>query len=164
MYHKVTYECALTWGLHTYKYANTSAPVTSLCLSVFVVFSYTECTSNKTKLIHNRFILFNVYFLFFSIFRSLTGALYVRNIKGVHIAAEKRNCEISKQILSLYFFRAWKLNIQKVFALGWWKIVQHQHKGKPHTQEKSRSGAISVEDAIIIIRGLKLVTVWLVIV
>jgi hypothetical protein len=28
------------------------------------------------------------------------------------------------------------------------KKCQHQHKGKPHTQEKSQDAAISMEDAI----------------
>jgi hypothetical protein len=32
----------------------------------------------------------------------------------------------------------------------------HQHKGKPHTKEKFQGAEISVEDAIIIIRGLNL--------
>jgi hypothetical protein len=36
------------------------------------------------------------------------------------------------------------------------KNRQHQQKGKPHILEKSQGTAISVEDAIIIIRGLKL--------
>jgi hypothetical protein len=34
------------------------------------------------------------------------------------------------------------------------KDRQHKHKGKPHTQENFQGAAISVEDAIIIIRGL----------
>jgi hypothetical protein len=36
------------------------------------------------------------------------------------------------------------------------KSRQHQHKGKPHTQEKSQGAAISAEDAIIIIRGINI--------
>ncbi len=42
------------------------------------------------------------------------------------------------------------------FCLRMKKIHQHHNKGKPHTQEKYQGAAISVEDAIIIIRGLNL--------
>jgi hypothetical protein len=44
----------------------------------------------------------------------------------------------------------------KRFCLGMMKNCQHQHKSKPYTQEKSQGAAISVEDAITIIRGLNL--------
>jgi hypothetical protein len=33
---------------------------------------------------------------------------------------------------------------------------QHLHNGKPHTKEKSQGAAISMQDAVIIIRGLNL--------
>jgi hypothetical protein len=36
------------------------------------------------------------------------------------------------------------------------KNGQPQHKDRPHTQEKSQDAATSVEDAIIILRGLNL--------
>jgi hypothetical protein len=36
------------------------------------------------------------------------------------------------------------------------KNHQYQHQGKPHRQEKYQGAAISVEDAIIIFRGLNL--------
>jgi hypothetical protein len=36
------------------------------------------------------------------------------------------------------------------------KNCQYPHKGKPHTQDKSQGAAVSVEDAIIIIKSLNL--------
>ncbi len=34
------------------------------------------------------------------------------------------------------------------------KFLQYQHKGKPHTCEKSQNTATKIEDAIIIFRGI----------
>ncbi len=55
-----------------------------------------------------------------------------------------------------FFFLAKKLAIQKSFCFRMMKNRQHQHKGKPHIQKKFQGAAISVEDAMIKIRGLNL--------
>ncbi len=67
--------------------------------------------------------------------------------------AKKRKdaCEVA----SVFFYRK-KAPHSLTFCLRMMKNCQHQHKGKPHTQEKSEGSAISVEDAIIIIRDLNL--------
>jgi hypothetical protein len=45
---------------------------------------------------------------------------------------------------------------KKSFCLRMMKNRQHQHKGKPNIQEKIQDAAVSVEDAILIFRGLNL--------
>jgi hypothetical protein len=44
----------------------------------------------------------------------------------------------------------------KKLCLRMMKNNQHLHKGKPHTQEKSKGAAIAVEDAIMIISSINL--------
>jgi hypothetical protein len=65
--------------------------------------------------------------------------------------------EKKKTLVRLHtsFFIARKLSIQNVFCLRM-KNHQHQHRGKPHTKEKSQCSEISMEDAVIMIRSLNL--------
>ncbi len=52
------------------------------------------------------------------------------------------------------FFSPKKACHTKSFCSRMMKNHQFQHKGKLHTQEKFQGAAITVEDAMIIIRGL----------
>ncbi len=68
------------------------------------------------------------------------------------LAKKKKDaCEVA----SVFFFSQESLPYKK-FCSRMMKNHQHQHKGKPHTQEKFQGTAISVEDAMIKIRGLNL--------
>jgi hypothetical protein len=58
--------------------------------------------------------------------------------------------------LQVSFFSHKKACHTKSFCLRTMKNSQHPHKDKPHTQDKFQDTAISVEDEIIIIRGLNL--------
>jgi hypothetical protein len=60
------------------------------------------------------------------------------------------------KMASLIFFSCKKARQTKSFCLGIVKNCQHQHKGKPHTQEKFQDAAISVKVATLIFRGLNL--------
>jgi hypothetical protein len=55
-----------------------------------------------------------------------------------------------------HFFSCKKARKTKRFCLRMVKNRQHQHKGKPHTQEKFQNAAISVKVATLIFRGLNL--------
>jgi hypothetical protein len=63
---------------------------------------------------------------------------------------KKDACEVA----SIFFSQ--KKARKKNVCLRMMKNCQHQNKGKPHTQENFQDAAISVEDAIIIFRGLNL--------
>jgi hypothetical protein len=55
-----------------------------------------------------------------------------------------------------HLFSCKKARQTKSFCPSVVKNGQHQHKDRPHTQEKCKGAATSVEDAIIILRGLNL--------
>jgi hypothetical protein len=57
---------------------------------------------------------------------------------------------------SLIFFSCKKTCQTKSFCLRMVKNCQHQHKGKPHTQEKFQDAAISVKVATLIFRGFNI--------
>jgi hypothetical protein len=65
---------------------------------------------------------------------------------------KKDACEVA----TVFFFSRKKARHTKRFCFRMMKNRQHQHKGKPHTQKKFQVAAISVEDAMIKIRGLNL--------
>ncbi len=58
---------------------------------------------------------------------------------------EKNACNGSKQ--ATFIFRYKKAHKTKSFCFRIMKNCQLQHKGNPHTQEKSQGAAISMEDA-----------------
>jgi hypothetical protein len=55
-----------------------------------------------------------------------------------------------------HFFSCKKARQTKMFCLTMVKNRQHQHKGKPHTQEKFQDAAISVKEVIKLFRGINL--------
>jgi hypothetical protein len=75
----------------------------------------------------------------------------------LNIVRKKReNSAMKKKTLARWqasFFPRKKARHTKSFCLRMMKNRQHQHKGKPHTEENSQSAAVSSDDAIIIIRG-----------
>jgi hypothetical protein len=66
----------------------------------------------------------------------------------VSFLAKKDTCEDAR----VFFCK--KARSTKSFCPRIMINCQHQHKDKPRTQEKSQSAKISVDDAIIIIKGL----------
>jgi hypothetical protein len=64
----------------------------------------------------------------------------------VSFLARKKNeaCHLG----SVFFCQCKKARQTKSFCFRTMKNCQHQHKGKPHTQEKSQDAATSMEDAI----------------
>jgi hypothetical protein len=54
------------------------------------------------------------------------------------------------------FFSCKKARQTKDFCLRMMKNRQHQHKGKPHTQEKFQDAAIYVKEVIKLFRGVNL--------
>jgi hypothetical protein len=60
--------------------------------------------------------------------------------------ARKKNeaCHLA----SIFFLSVQESSPKKSFCFRMMKNYQHQHKGKPHTQEKSQDAATSMEDAI----------------
>jgi hypothetical protein len=61
------------------------------------------------------------------------------------LARKKMRLAISQ---ATFFCQCKKARQTKSFCFRMMKNCQHQHKGQPHTQEKSQDAATSMEDAI----------------
>jgi hypothetical protein len=64
--------------------------------------------------------------------------------------------KVACEMASLIFFSCKKARQTKSFCLRMVKNRQHQHKGKPQTQEQFQDAAISLKEVIKLFRGVNL--------